>query len=125
MELQKTIKFTLKYLTSVLFRCFIVVPQNAGFCIINETLFVSPANDLSKRKPFMNPPPETAAPATTSTLDEASKRSLATSFSDKSGMNLEFSVQCLEQNNWDFDKAGNMFNEAKAAGRIPPEAFNK
>ena len=101
------------------------MPQNAGFCIINETLFVTPATDLSKRKPFLNkdPVPAVPAPATTSSLDEATKRSLATSFSQTSGMTIEWSVQCLEQNNWDFDKAGVNFNEAKALGKIPPEAF--
>merc|ERR1711976_743714 len=72
-------------------RCFIVVPQNAGFCIINETLFVTPATDLSKRKPFMNPEPAPAAASASTSLDEASKRSLATSFSQKSGMTLEYS----------------------------------
>ena len=110
----------------LLFRCFIVVPQNAGFCIINETLFVTPATDLSKRKPFLNKDPvpaPAAATATTSSLDEATKRSLATSFSQMSGMTLEWSVQCLEPNNWDFDKARVNFNEAKALGKIPPEAF--
>lgn len=104
-------------------RCFIVVPQNAGFCIINEQLFVSVATDLSKRKPFMNPEPAPAAASASTSLDEASKRSLATSFSQKSGMTLEYSAQCLEQCNWDFDKAAVMFSEFKAAGKIPPEAF--
>ena len=99
------------------------MPQHAGFCIINETLFVTPATDLSKRKPFMNKDP-IPAPATSSTApDEATKRSLVTSFTQMSGMTLEWSVQCLEQNNWDFDKAGVNCNEAKAQGKIPPEAF--
>jgi len=40
-------------------------------------------------------------------------------------MNLEFSVQCLEQNNWDFDKAAVNFSEAKEKGIIPPEAFQQ
>ena len=97
------------------------MPQNSGFCIINETLFVTPATDLSKRKPFLNKEPAPAAASTS--LDEATKRSLATSFSQKSGMTLEWAVQCLEQNSWDFDKAGVNFNEAKAQGKIPPEAF--
>ena len=98
-----------------------MVPQNAGFCIINETLFITPASDLSKRKPFLNPQPA----STSAVVDEATKKSLATSFSQKSGMNLEFSVQCLEQNNWDFDKAAVNFSEAKEKGIIPPEAFQQ
>ena len=105
------------------FRCFIVVPQNTGFCIINETLFVTPATDLSKRKPFMSKP-ETSSPSVASTsIDDNTKKSLATSFSQKSGMNLQFSADCLEQANWDFDKAAVLFGEAKAGGKIPPEAY--
>ena len=70
-----------------------------------------------------DPVPAPAAATSSTSLDEATKRSLATSFTQMSGMTLEWSVQCLEQNNWDFDKAGVNFNEAKAQGKIPPEAF--
>ena len=104
------------------FRCFIVVPNGEGFNIINETLYVAQATDLSKRKAFVT---ETSQPSTSiPAVDESTKQSLAVSFSQKSGMNLQFSAQCLEQNNWDFDKAAIAFSEAKAKGLIPPEAFN-
>jgi len=56
-------------------------------------------------------------------VDDNTKQSLALSFSQKSGMNLRFSAQCLEENNWDFDKAAQVFSDAKAKGVIPPEAF--
>ena len=36
-------------------RCFIVVPQGVGFCIINETLFIRPATDQSTRQAFTRP----------------------------------------------------------------------
>jgi len=104
-------------------RCFIVVPQNSGFCIINETLFVTPAMDLSKRKPFMNKDPAPVPSTASTSLDEAAKKSLATSFMQSSGMNLQMSVECLEQNGWDFDKAAQMFKELKDAGKIPASAF--
>ena len=62
--------------------------------------------------------------ATSSTsLDKATKMSLATFFTQMSGMTLEWSVQCLEQNYWDLDKARVNFNKAKSQGKIPPEAF--
>ena len=103
-----------------------MVPQNAGFCIINETLFVSSATDLSTRKAFINPPPTTAAAAAPAPdLDVTAKQSLALAFSEKSGMNLQFSAKCLEENSWDFDKAAAVFSEAKAKGIIPPEAYAK
>ena len=107
-----------------LLRCFIVVPNGDGFNIINETLYVAQATDLTKRKAFVNETATSTPSTSTPAVDESTKQSLALSFSQKSGMNLQFSGQCLEQNNWDFDKAAGAFSEAKAKGLIPPEAFN-
>ena len=101
-----------------------VVPNGAGFVIINETLFVSQATDLTKRKAFLTQPVTSQPTTSTIVVDDNTKQSLATSFSQKSGMNLQYSAQCLEENNWDFDKAAVVFSEAKAKGSIPPEAFN-
>ena len=105
-------------------RCFVVVPAGtAGFNIINETLFVSQATDLTKRKAFLTQPVTSQPTTSTAVVDDNTKQSLATSFSQKSGMNLTSSAQCLEQNNWDFDKAAQAFSDAKAKGLIPPEYF--
>ena len=74
-------------------RCFLVVPQNAGFCIINETMYITAATDLSNRKAFVNPQPvSTSAPAATPELDQAAKEKMAVAFSEKSGMNIKFSA---------------------------------
>ena len=56
-------------------------------------------------------------------MDETTKISLATFFTQMSGMNLEWSVKCLEQNNWDLDMAKANFNVAASKGKIPPHAF--
>jgi len=108
-------------------RCFLVVPQNAGFCIINETMYITAATDLSNRKAFVNPQPTTvaAAAAAAPELDQASKEKMALAFSEKSGMNMKFSAICLEENSWNFDKAATVFSEAQARGAVPPEAFIK
>lgn len=58
-------------------------------------------------------------------LDAASKQTLATAFSELSGMNLAWSARCLEENQWNYDKAAVVFQEAKTAGKVPPEAFIK
>lgn len=71
----------------------------------------------------MNPQPSTMAAAPV--VDEATQRSLANSFSEKSGMNLEFSAKCLEENGWDFERAATVFSDAKQKGIIPQEAFKK
>ena len=104
-----------------------VVPQNAGFCIINETMYITAATDLSNRKAFVNPQPTTAAaaPAAAPELDQVAKEKMALAFSEKSGMNLKFSAICLEENNWNFDKAATVFSEAQGRGAVPPEAFTK
>ncbi|PAA57515.1 hypothetical protein BOX15_Mlig003953g1 [Macrostomum lignano] len=70
-----------------------------------------------------------AASATTSaTLQElpaAAKEAMVTEFAAKSGMNAEFSRQCLNEFGWDFDMAASKFAQLKAEGKIPPEAFQK
>jgi nuclear RNA export factor len=113
-----------------------VVPQGSGFCIVNETLYVCAATAHDTKKAFSTPDctlaavvskPAVPVPApgvpVPVELDLASKQSLATAFAAKSGMNLEWSAKCLEENRWDFDKSALVFFELKAAGKIPPEAF--
>lgn len=106
-------------------RCFIVVPQGSGFCIINETLFISTATDLSNNKAFTNPVTAAEVAATPPALDDAAKQRMAAEFSEKSGMNMAWSSQCLEQCAWDFEKSAVSFQEAKLADKIPAEAFVK
>jgi len=50
---------------------------------------------------------------------------MAVKFSEQSGMNIEWSGKCLVENSWNFEAAARIFAEAKAAGKIPPEAFVK
>jgi nuclear RNA export factor len=119
-------------LSKFFFRCFIVVPQGSGFCIVNETLYVCAATAHDTKKAFSTPDctlaavvskPSPIVPPPPVELDVASKQSLATAFAAKSGMNLEWSAKCLQENSWDFDKSATVFFELKAAGKIPPEAF--
>jgi len=80
--------------------------------------------DKSEKKiktPKMIPASDAATSSTS--LDKATKMSLATFFTQMSGMTLEWSLQCLEQNYWELDKARVSFDKAKSQGKIPPEAF--
>ena len=43
---------------------------------------------------------------------------------DKSKMNLEWSKQCLDGQNWDLEKALQAFESTKLEGKIPKEAYN-
>ena len=114
-----------------------MVPQGSGFCIVNETLYVCAATAINTKKAFVSADCTLAAVVSKASaptagplpvaveLDLASKQSLATAFAAKSGMNLEWSARCLEQNGWDFDKSAAVFSDLKAAGKIPPEAFSQ
>ena len=113
------------------FRCYIVVPRGTGFCIINETLYVCNPTATKAKQAFTSPESTMATlnqpppPAAVVEVDPATKRTLATAFSEMSGMNLEWSGRCLEENQWNYDKATTVFNDLKAAGKVPPEAYIK
>ena len=42
---------------------------------------------------------------------------------DKTKMNLEWSKQCLDAQNWNFQQAFVAFEQANREGKIPAEAF--
>lgn len=48
---------------------------------------------------------------------------LVAEVSKQTNMTPEYARMCLEQGEWNWDKAGAMFMEAKNNGSIPPEAF--
>jgi len=53
--------------------------------------------------------------------DPAIQQAMVEAFSQQSGMKLEWARKCLEETQWDFEAAGNVFNAMKE--QIPPEAF--
>jgi len=119
-------------------RSFIVVPHGQGFCIVNDVLFITFATTSNAKRAFSSPDaqlpapgaaspaaPATAVATTSPQLDVAQKQAMAIAFAEKSRMNVEWSVKCLEENLWNFDKSAVVFAELNAAGKIPPEAFVK
>lgn len=68
--------------------------------IVNDTLFV-----------------------THSTLEESKRTNTLFEMAEKSRMNLDWSKQCLDAQNWNLEQALNIFVEAKEQGKIPAEAF--
>jgi len=68
--------------------------------IVNDTLFV-----------------------THSTLEESKRTNTLFEMAEKSRMNLDWSKQCLDAQNWNLEQALNVFVEAKEQGKIPAEAF--
>uniref|UniRef100_T1JGC8 NTF2 domain-containing protein n=1 Tax=Strigamia maritima TaxID=126957 RepID=T1JGC8_STRMM len=110
-------------------RVFILVPQGAGFCIINEMLFVTHAtSDQAKtafKVPAPTPSPSPVPPSLTSAPSALDQEQMVLMFSQSSGMNIEWSTKCLQENDWDFHKSANVFQEYNTKGQIPPAAFIK
>lgn len=105
-------------------RCFLVTPRGSGFCIVNETLHISvPSSERAKS--FAAVPVPLPAAAVTAELDPAAKRTMAEAFSTLSGMNMDWTVRCLEENGWNYEKAGVVFTDLNKNNKIPPEAFVK
>ncbi|KAM9257515.1 nuclear RNA export factor 1 [Morus bassanus] len=105
-------------------RMFIAVPAgNAGLCIVNDELFVRNATTEEIRKAFVMPAP-TPSSSPVPTLSAEQQEMLA-AFSMQSGMNLEWSQKCLQDNDWDYGQAGQVFTQLKLEGKIPEVAFLK
>uniref|UniRef100_A0A224YUZ1 Nuclear RNA export factor n=1 Tax=Rhipicephalus zambeziensis TaxID=60191 RepID=A0A224YUZ1_9ACAR len=115
-------------------RTFFVVPQGAGFSIINETLFVTGGTDDQIRAyptPENTPPAPTPAPTPVPTpvltpvvpLATNERESLLVQLCAQTRMNRAFAERCMEQNEWNLQKALTVFAELNVRGAIPPEAF--
>ncbi|XP_045476464.1 nuclear RNA export factor 1-like isoform X2 [Harmonia axyridis] len=134
-------------------RTFVIVPVGTGFCISNELLHVSNATEEQIKAflsapsvpavvpaPVANIPPSVVASPTlgappvvvtsplvplTNSIDDSTKQQMLQALMLHSGMNLAWSTKCLQETEWNFDKATAVFNEVRNQGKIPPEAFVK
>ena len=59
------------------------------------------------------------------TVDDATKARMIEEMSKQSNMNLFWSRKCLEETNWDYQRAAYVFTELHKTQKIPPEAFVK
>ncbi|XP_074530338.1 nuclear RNA export factor 1 isoform X1 [Halichoeres trimaculatus] len=105
-------------------RVFITVPAGgSGLCIVNDQMFIRMATTEEIRRAFVAPAPTpSSSPVPTLT---ASQQEMLTAFSATSGMNLEWSQKCLQDNEWDFNTAAQVFTQLKTEGKIPEVAFIK
>ncbi|XP_036596266.1 nuclear RNA export factor 1-like [Trichosurus vulpecula] len=107
-------------------RVFIAVPSNNAtkMCMVNDELFVRNANSEDIRRAFATPAPPTPSSSSSTTASQE-QQDMIQSFSIQSGMNPEWSQKCLEDNNWDFVQAAQIFTYLKGEGKIPAVAFLK
>ncbi|XP_073208180.1 nuclear RNA export factor 1 isoform X2 [Lepidochelys kempii] len=105
-------------------RMFIAVPAGiTGLCIVNDQLFVRKANTEEIRKAFVMPAP-TPSSSPVPTLS-AEQQEMLQAFAMQSGMNVEWSQKCLQDNDWDYSQAAQVFTQLKTEGKIPDVAFLK
>ncbi|EDQ88381.1 uncharacterized protein MONBRDRAFT_32915 [Monosiga brevicollis MX1] len=55
--------------------------------------------------------------------DQATQQMMVMQLSQMSGMNQQFSTDCLANNGWNYDAAVANFQQLQAGGQIPPQAF--
>lgn len=127
-------------------RSLVIVPSGGGFCIRNEVIHINNATRIQEEKAFKDPasngfqpaaavvappaaavpvPPVVAVPPVVGGPDDNTKLQMVQAMAAHSNMNLEWSRKCLEETNWDFERAGFAFTELHKQNRIPPEAFVK
>ena len=120
-------------------KTMVIVPNNGGFCIKNEMMHINNASHSQAKNAFKAPiiaSSQLIAQPMTSTSsaptqpqqgapDDATKVQMIQMLSQQSNMNVEWSRKCLEETNWDYQRAGFVFGELFKQNKIPPEAFVK
>ncbi|KAM5138410.1 nuclear RNA export factor 1 [Mantella aurantiaca] len=105
-------------------RVFIAVPGNeAGLLLVNDQQFIRNASNDEIRKAFATPAP-TPSSSPVPVLAPV-PQDMVQAFSQHSGMNLEWSQKCLQDNGWDWEQSVQIFMRLKAEGKIPDIAFIK
>lgn len=124
-------------------RTFIIVPEGGGYCIRNEQLHISQPpeaqlkqlNQQLNSQPILNSQSETPTllPQTSTEpakpilaeLSEDVKQQMTMTLSQQTNMNLEWSLKCLQETQWNYNNALSAFQEFFKRGQIPSEAFTK
>lgn len=119
------------------FRSFVITPVGTGFCIINEMLHISNATEtqmdnsfktnVTESSSFLAPAMPIASPVASVSAPpvDFTKQQMLQALMQATGMNMEWTQKCLEETNWDYDRAQFAFTEATKQGAIPPEAYIK
>lgn len=127
-------------------RSLVIVPSGSGFCIRNEMIHINNTTRIQDEKAFKDPASNGFQPSTSAAVaapavphpvavapvalpvggpDDNTKLQMVQEMAVRSNMNLEWSRKCLEETNWDFERAAFAFAELQKQNRIPPEAFVK
>ncbi|XP_069320335.1 nuclear RNA export factor 2-like [Eulemur rufifrons] len=105
-------------------RTFITTPgRNSSVCIVNDELFVRETSSKETQSTLSIPMP-TPCSSSMPTLSQE-QQEMVQAFSTQSGMKLQWSHKCLQDNEWNYTRAGQIFTLLQAKGKIPEEAFRQ
>ncbi|XP_029329340.1 nuclear RNA export factor 2-like isoform X2 [Mus caroli] len=105
-------------------RIFIaVLGRNSNMCIVNDQLFVRNPSSEEIHSAFVIPSP-TSYSNFKLVLSQEQQR-MVQAFSTQSGMKLEWSQKCLEDNKWDYTRAAEVFTMLQTKCKIPKEFFKQ
>nr|XP_008271331.2 nuclear RNA export factor 2 isoform X1 [Oryctolagus cuniculus] len=105
-------------------RIFILASvSSSSICIVNDKLIVRNASPKETQSAFSTPLPSCFSSSVPTLSQE--KMEMVKAFSTQSGMNLEWSQKCLEDNEWNYATAAQIFTMLQRQGRIPEEAFKQ
>ncbi|XP_029161960.1 nuclear RNA export factor 1-like [Nylanderia fulva] len=111
-------------------RTFIIVQEGAGYCIRNEQLHINYPTEAQLKELSQQMQPKTPEPIETvqkpiaPVLTEDMRQMIAT-LSQQTNMNLNWSLKCLQEMEWNYDNALTAFQNFFKCGQIPSEAFTK
>uniref|UniRef100_A0A8I3P5W5 Nuclear RNA export factor 2-like n=1 Tax=Canis lupus familiaris TaxID=9615 RepID=A0A8I3P5W5_CANLF len=92
----------------------------SSLCIVNDELFVRDATPGETQSAFSNQETFSSMP----TLSQE-QQEMVHAFSTQSGMKLEWSQKCLQDNEWNYTRAGQVFTVLQKESKIPEEAFKQ
>ncbi|XP_072766828.1 nuclear RNA export factor 1-like isoform X3 [Anoplolepis gracilipes] len=113
-------------------RTFVIIPQGNGYCICNEQLHINQPSEaqLKQLNQQIKPktpellPIDTAKPIDLK-LNDNMKEQMVVILSKQTNMNLEWSLKCLQDLQWNYHNALFAFQDLFKRGQIPSEAFTK
>ncbi|XP_008271313.1 nuclear RNA export factor 2 [Oryctolagus cuniculus] len=101
-------------------RIFITAPRSSSsLCILNDQLFVRDVMPVIHNSSVLGAIPGSNTMADLNQLQQK----MVQAFYMQSGMKLEWSQKCLEDNGWNYIRAKNIFITLLTQSKIPQEAF--
>uniref|UniRef100_H0Y0N3 Nuclear RNA export factor 2 n=1 Tax=Otolemur garnettii TaxID=30611 RepID=H0Y0N3_OTOGA len=105
-------------------RIFIFIPaSNSSIYIMNDELIVRNASLKEIQSALFISVPISCSSSLLALPQEQQK--MVQAFSMHSGMKFEWSQKCLQDNEWNYNKAGEIFTLLQEQGKIPEEAFQQ